>query len=207
MFHTIFFDLDNTLYPKTSGIWELIGQRISLYMTDILKIEKDQVASLRQYCRDNYSTTLMGLQSLYKIDELEYLAYVHDIELSNMLEDDGRLKKLITGVPQRKIIFTNSDVVHANRILDFFDVREYFDLIVDVLSLMPTVKPDPAAYQIALEKAGLESADGCVFVDDMAENVESAANLGFFSVLVGDEHAHLPTIDDIFALPELLESN
>ena len=61
MFHTIFFDLDNTLYPKTSGIWELIGQRINLYITDVLQIDEEKVDSLRQYCRENYSTDLNGI--------------------------------------------------------------------------------------------------------------------------------------------------
>lgn len=143
---------------------------------------------------------------MYKIDTLEYLAFVHDIELSNLLENDGNLRKLIASIPQRKIIFTNSDNVHANRVLEFFNVREYFESIVDVLALMPTVKPDPSAYKIALEKSGLESPEGCVFIDDMVENVESAADLGFYSILVGDTHNHLPSIKDIFALPSLLSA-
>ena len=205
MYHTIFFDLDNTLYPKNSGIWELIGKRINLYITEVLKIPDEEVISLRKYCRENFSTTLMGLQSLYGIDEFEYLAFVHDIDLAELLEDNGKLKTLISQIPHRKIIFTNSDTTHANNILNFFGIQAYFDLIVDVLDLMPTVKPDPAAYKIALSKAKLETPEGCIFIDDMLENIESAEKLGFYSILVGDAHNSIPCIDDIFSLPKLLE--
>ena len=36
MFRFALFDLDNTLYPQDSGLWEEIGRRISAYMIDRL---------------------------------------------------------------------------------------------------------------------------------------------------------------------------
>jgi putative hydrolase of the HAD superfamily len=206
MLHTIFFDLDNTLYPRDSGIWEAIGNRINLFITDILHIEKSEVPALRQYLRENYSTTLMGLKSKYQIDELEYLAFVHDIDLSKMQPDDGKLERTLKDLPQRKIIFTNSDKAHTCRILDFFGVRPYFDTIIDVLVLNPHVKPHKEAFKKALSLSGLYSSDGCAFIDDMVENVEQGTEQGFLSVLVGDVHEDLPSIPNIYQLPEFLSS-
>jgi len=206
MLHTIFFDLDNTLYSRQSGIWEAIGDRINIYIRDKLNIDENEISSIRSYCRENHGSTLMGLKSLYEIDDLDYLSFVHDVDLSCILTDDGRLKDLLDSLPHRKLIFTNSDIFHAKRILNYFGVLEYFDHIIDVLTLIPYVKPQPKAYIKALSIAGLPSADGCVFVDDMIENVEQGDKQGFLSILVGEPINNTPSIPDIFELPELLKT-
>ncbi|MFF3670036.1 HAD family hydrolase [Microtetraspora malaysiensis] len=46
------------------------------------------------------------------------------------------------------------------------------------------VKPDPAIYAIAAERAGVPM-DRCLFVDDRAENVEAAVALGMTGVVYG----------------------
>lgn len=206
MLHTIFFDLDNTLYSRDSGLWEAIGDRINLYIREILHVHKDELPAIRRYCRENYGTTLQGLKSLYQIDETEFLAFVHDVDLSKILHNDGKLLELLPSFPQRKIIFTNSDAAHANRVLDFFGIRHYFDQIIDVLLLKPYVKPQPEAYKKALSISGLSSTDGCVFIDDMIENVVQGQEMGFLSILVGDSNESIPNIPDIFTLPQFLES-
>lgn len=206
MMHTIFFDLDNTIYSRNTGLWEAISKRINLYITDILHIHKDEVPAIRQYCRDNYGTSLQGLKSLYQLDEAEFLSFVHDVDLSKILSDDGKLSELLTSIPQRKMIFTNSDTMHANRVLNFFGVRSYFDLIIDVLSLKPYVKPHPEAFEKALSLSGLTSPDGCIFIDDMIENVEQGRKMGFLSILVGESNENILNIPNIFLLPKLLGS-
>jgi len=206
MVHTIFFDLDNTIYPHDSGLWEEISNRINLYITDILRIHQDKVPAIRQYCQQNYGTSLQGLKSLYQIDEAEYLSFVHDIDLSKKLSDDGKLSELLNSIPLRKMVFTNSDVAHVNRVLDFFGVRPNFDQIIDVLSLRPYVKPQPEAFEKALSISGLTTPDGCIFIDDMIENVEQGQKMGFLSILVGNDNENIPYIPDIFMLPKFLES-
>ncbi len=209
MIHTIFFDLDNTLYSRHSGVWEAIGDRINLFMTDVLNIPEKDVTPLRNKFRDEFGTTLMGMQSMFEVEEMAYLEFVHDVDLDAMLEDDGKLRELISAIPQRKIIFTNSDQAHARRVLNFFHVEHYFELIVDLIAMKPHIKPQPQAYQIALSLAGLESPDGCMFIDDMLENVEGASRAGFLSVYIGDNHTNQDnnlTMQDIFELPKLLRS-
>jgi pyrimidine 5'-nucleotidase len=206
MMHTIFFDLDNTIYSRDCGLLEAIGERINLYITDILHIQKDEVPAIRQYCRKIYGTSLQGLKSLYQIDEVEFLSFVHDVDLSKILSDDGKLSELLTSIPQRKMIFTNSDAAHANRVLDFLGVRSYFDRIIDVLSLKPYVKPHPQAFEKALSISGLTTPDGCIFIDDMIENVEQGRMMGFLSILVGKSNENILNIPDIYMLPNFLES-
>jgi len=206
MLHTIFFDLDNTLYPRDSGIWEAIGDRIDLYIKDKLHIDEIKIPAIRNYCRENHGTTLMGLKSLYDIDALDYLNFVHDVDLTTILVDDGQLKVLLDSLPQRKIIFTNSDKFHAKRVLNYFGVLGIFDEIIDVLTTIPYVKPQPEAFTKALSTVGLSSAEGCVFIDDMIENVEQGNEQGFLSILIGDPNEGFHSISDIFELPDLLKT-
>jgi len=206
MIHTIFFDLDNTIYSRHSGLWEAIGERINLYITDILHIHKDEVPAIRQYCRKYYGTSLQGLKSLYQIDEAEFLSFVHDVNLSKILSNNGKLSELLDSIPQRKMIFTNSDAAHANRVLNFFGVKSYFDLVIDVLSLQPYVKPHPKAFEKALSISGIASPDGCMFIDDLIENVLQGQKTGFLSILVGEPNENLLNIPDIYMLPDVLKS-
>ena len=40
---TLFFDLDDTLYPSASGLWEAIRQRMTTYMEERLGFSADEV--------------------------------------------------------------------------------------------------------------------------------------------------------------------
>jgi len=207
MLHTIFFDLDNTLYAKDCGVWEAINERINRYIETILLIDKDKIPELRTYCRKNYSTSLRGLQSLFQIDEDEYLAFVHDIDLDSILGNtEEGLSEMLSAIPQRKIIFTNSDTKHANNVLIALGIRSNFELIIDVIAVKPFVKPHEEAFQKALSLAGLDSSDGCVFIDDMIENIEQAQLMGFLSILIGESNNGFLNIPAINQLPDLLTS-
>jgi len=205
MIHTIFFDLDNTLYSRNSGIWEAIGERINLFMTEILHIPEQDILPLRKKFWDEFNTTLMGLQSMFDVDEMEYLDFVHDVDLTAILSDDGQLRQMLSAIPQHKIIFTNSDRAHASRVLSLLEVEDLFERIVDIIAMKPFVKPQPQAYQIALQLAGLETPEGCMFIDDLIENVEQASATGFLSVFVGQTNENYHAINDIFELPQFLE--
>ncbi|MFG3239840.1 HAD-IA family hydrolase [Streptomyces sp. NPDC048157] len=64
-------------------------------------------------------------------------------------------------------------------------IWDLFDVHV-VSELVGMAKPDPAIYELALERIGLP-AERCVFVDDHAVNLPPAADLGIATVHVTDE--------------------
>jgi len=208
MFHTLFFDLDNTLYPPDCGLWEAIGLRIESFLTEVMQMQVEDIAAFRIYCRENFGTTLQGLKNLYQIDEQHYLRYVHTVDLSKYLDKDDRLINLIESLPQRKIILTNSDENHSRNVLRYLGIEHCFESIIDVNKLHPHVKPEIESYKKALELAGLTSAEGCAFLDDYLPNVTGAREAGFFSILVGQNHTtDFPyCLSDLYALPAFLEN-
>ena len=108
-FSTLLLDLDGTVYPQHNGIWEEIGARMEKFMYERLALPISQIPHLRQEYYLKYGTTLSGLRKNYQVDEEEYLQFVHDIPLHQYLSPDYRLRNILTNLPQKKWIFTNSD--------------------------------------------------------------------------------------------------
>ncbi len=207
MYKTLFFDLDNTLYPADCGLWEAIGGRIESYLKNEIKMQEEEITAFRLHCREKYGTALQGLKHLYQVDDAHYLKYVHDVNLSDYLKPDSRLTALLEALPQRKIVLTNSDINHARNVLSFLDIEHFFEFIIDVNQLSPYVKPQKESFTKALDLAGLDSADGCVFMDDHLPSVQNAAEMGFLSILIGlaPESEYPYQITDIYRLPEILK--
>lgn len=205
----LIFDLDDTLYPPTSGVWDAIGDRINQFLLDNLKLTPDDVNEVRQYLFHTYGTTLRGLQTEYGIDPYKYLNYVHNIPLETYLQPNPALKQMLKKISSRKVIFTNSDQNHALRVLSQLALDGVFERIVDVLDVAPYCKPQPEAFEKALHLMGKPDPARCLVVDDSVRNIETAREMGFITILVGAHnggaraaHAQLDTIMD---LPELTD--
>lgn len=199
----LFFDLDDTLYPKSTGLWNAIRDRMHTYMGELVDLPADEIEALRQHYLEAYGTTLRGLQIHYQIDTEKYLAYVHDLPLAEFIRPDPKLYQLLSTLPQKKYIFTNADVQHARRVLNALQMGEWFDQIIDIRALGFICKPDPNAYQRALEIAGIFKPEECVLFDDATRNLKPARELGWYTVLVGDERADPTANQSIASLHDL----
>lgn len=183
----LFFDLDDTLYPNTNGLWEAIRVRMTDYLRDPLGFHPDEIQEIRQSYYETYGTTLRGLQTHHAVDENEYLAYVHDLPLEEYISPDLPLCKMLESLPQRKWIFTNADADHANRVTRALGIEHCFSGVIDVRALGFLCKPDQQAYQRALALAGEPNPNRCVLLDDSIRNLIPAHQAGFTTVLVGSE--------------------
>lgn len=184
-FTTLFFDLDDTLYPATNGLWDAIRDRMSDYMHARLGISAGQIPELRRLYYETYGTTLRGLQIHYSVNSADYLAYVHDLPLQNFLQPDPTLRSLLGGLPQQKWIFTNADAAHARRVLAHLELEDCFTGIIDVEAMGFHCKPEAEAYRLALELAGENDPRRCVVLDDSPRNLAPALEMGFTTVLIG----------------------
>lgn len=201
-FTTIFFDLDDTLYPPATGLWEEIGERINRYMRERLGFPPENVVEIRERYFREYGTTLRGLQIHHAVDMDDYLAFVHDVPLERYLQPDAALRQLLAGIPARKWIFTNADTNHANRVLQQRGLQGIFDGIIDIHVIAPYCKPMPEAFQAALKAAGDPDPRVCLLIDDQPRVTRAARALGFHTALV---HASLSSSPDAdVVLPTLM---
>ena len=207
-FSTLFFDLDDTLYPPSTGVWDAIGDRIDLYIQTRVGVPQDEVSTLREQLYRTYGTTLRGLTITRGIDAKDYLAFVHDIPLRDYLTPDPRVRPILARYSLRKVIFTNADQAHARRVLSVLDLADCFDQIIDVLDVSPYCKPMPGAFQQAIRLAGAESARACVLIDDAPHNLQGAREAGFYTIRVGQELANgccHASVASLLDLPTVLD--
>ncbi|MGB8213045.1 MAG: pyrimidine 5'-nucleotidase [Anaerolineales bacterium] len=184
-FTTFFFDLDDTLYPPATGLWEAIAGRITQYLVERMKFPPEQVQSIREKYFREYGTTLRGLQANHAVDMEDYLAFVHDVPLNHYLRPNPDLCAAISGIPEKKFIFTNADTNHAKRVMEIVGLQRLFDGIIDVHAMAPFCKPMPGAFELALKAAGSPDPHGCVLLDDQPRITRAAGSLGFYTILVG----------------------
>ena len=184
-FEAMFFDLDDTLYPSTSGVWEAIGRRMDNYMSELLKFDPEQVHLLRARLFKQYGTTLRGLKVEYNIDEVAFLEYVHDIPLEQYLRPDKDLLDTLNLYSDRKIIFTNASLEHARRVISILGLDGVFNQIIDISRFFPACKPMPESFQRTFEIAGIQDPGSCVFIDDSPRNLDAASQFGIFTIQVG----------------------
>ena len=204
---TIFFDLDDTLYPSSSGLWLKIKERIGIYMQERLNIPAGEMQALRRKYFEQYGTTLRGLQANYNIDVPDFLAYVHDLPLREYIQPNPALHAVLRDLPVKKLIFTNADIHHARRVLQVLELEQFFEGIVDVVALEPFCKPMPESFGIALAAAGETDPSRCVMIDDLPRTTRAARDMGLFSILFGQQESSPDanaTLSEWSGLPELL---
>ncbi|KAG8479916.1 hypothetical protein CXB51_029616 [Gossypium anomalum] len=137
----LLFDLDDTLYPVSSGLQRECGKNIKDYMVEKLGIEKDKIVELSNALYKNYGTTMAGLRAIgYDFDYDEYHSYVHGRLPYENLRQDPQLRSLLLSLPVRKIIFTNADKDHAKKALKKLGLEDCFEGIICFETLNPIHK-------------------------------------------------------------------
>ena len=182
---TLLIDLDETVYPSSSGVWDAISVRMEQYMHERMNLPLEDIPSLRKHLYQKYGTTLHGLQITYQVDERDFLNFVHNVPLDGLLTPDPELRQVLQRYPQKKFVFTNADRSHANRVINRLQLADCFDGIVDIYDIAPHCKPMPEAFLTALRLTGNQAPDQCVFIDDSPRNLAGARALGFYTVQVG----------------------
>ena len=200
---TLFFDLDDTLYPCSSGLWDAIRDRMGLYMKERVGLPEAEIPAIRRHYFMTYGTTLRGLQKHHQVDTDDYLAYVHDLPLEQYIQPNPALHDLLDSLPQRRFIFTNADANHARRVMQVVGVADCFDGIIDVRAIQFACKPELLAYQRALAIAGAPLPRECVLLDDSPVNLAPAHQMGFTTVMLNPDSAADPAAS--YSIPSLLE--
>eukprot|EP00741_Cyanophora_paradoxa_P009135 tig00000145_g8847.t1 len=206
----LFFDLDDTLYPRSSGVAEHVYKRICSYMTTRLSIPEEKAGDLAVSLYIQHGTTLKGLQTDYKIDVDDYFDYVHkSIPYERLLREDPQLCELLESINAPKYIFTNADDEHARSVLARLGIAHCFQGIIDVRAIDFHNKPHPTAFARALKLAAQEVPGQVLFFDDSIRNVTGAKGFGLRTCLVGTAVLHpdadycIATIHEMLKVPEI----
>jgi putative hydrolase of the HAD superfamily len=176
------FDLDNCLYPASSGLFELIDQRMGAYIQRLLSCDPTEARRVQKAHFHAHGTTLAGLMQEHDVDPHDFLEDVHAVELDRV-QSDERLARLLPRLPGRRFVFTNGDAPYARRVLDKIGLAGHFDELHDIHASQYRPKPDPHGYRLLCERFGIDSREA-LLADDMAQNLAPAKALGMTTVWV-----------------------
>jgi len=180
----LIFDLDNTLYSAERQLFSLIDVRINRYMIEIVGIPAPEVDALRRSYWRLYGVTLQGLIRHHGIDPEDYLHYVHDVDVASRLVPDPVLRATLAALPQRKVVFTNGSLCHADRVLATLGIEDLFETVYDIRVATYQPKPFEEPYRAVLNSLGV-SAKRCIMIEDSRDNLQTAKRLGMGTILVG----------------------
>ena len=176
------FDLDNCLYPASTGLFDLIDERMGAYIQRLLDCGPDEARRIQKQHFHVHGTTLAGLMKEHGVDPHHFLEDVHDIAFDRV-QCDERLAALLPRLPGRRFIFTNGDAPYARRVLERIGIATHFDELHDIHANEYRPKPDPHGYRLLCERFGIEPAQA-LLVDDMVQNLAPAKALGMTTIWV-----------------------
>jgi putative hydrolase of the HAD superfamily len=184
------FDLDNTLYPLESGLAARMSPRITDFVERLTGLPRPEALALQKRYLAEHGLTLRGLMDHHGVDPDAYHAVFHDVPL-DCLSPDPALAAALRRLPGRRLIFTNSDDVHTQRVVEALGLAGLFEDVFHIGSAAFSPKPSRAAFEAIVGAHAIEPRTAAFF-EDSERNLEPAAALGMTTVLVGP-HADAST--------------
>ncbi|MEQ9317398.1 MAG: HAD-IA family hydrolase, partial [Henriciella sp.] len=129
-----------------------------------------------------HGTTLKGMMTMHGMDPAEFLAHVHEIDLS-VIPPLPNLCDAIAALPGRKIVYTNGSRRHAERVTTHMELHTLFDGVFGIEDSAYTPKPSVSAYEAFCKHHDVDPARA-VFFEDLERNLAPAHAMGFTTVLV-----------------------
>jgi putative hydrolase of the HAD superfamily len=117
------------------------------------------------------------------IDPQLFLDEVHDVSM-DALTPDPELRAALARLPGRRLIFTNGDARHADRVLERLGLADQFEAVFHIASADYVPKPNPGTFARMIKAHEIDPLKTCFF-EDSERNLAPAAGLGMTTVLVG----------------------
>ena len=211
---TWLFDLDNTLYPLESGLAARMSPRITDYVETLTGLPREEALALQKRYLAEHGLTLKGLMENHGVDPDHYHATFHDVPL-DCIGPDPALEAALRRLPGRRLVFTNSDAIHTERVLGALGLNGLFDDVFHIGSAAFAPKPSTLAFERIVAAHAITPAT-TAFFEDAELNLRPAAELGMTTVLVGPHalestadfvHYRTPALAPFLAQAQIKESS
>lgn len=177
------FDLDNTLYPAETEFMLLIEGKMTAFVMRQTGLERDEAYRLQKSYLNAHGTTLAGLMAEHGVDPRAFLDEVHDVSLDR-LSPDPVMRAALERLPGKRLVFTNGDGFHAERVLERLALADLFDDVFHLETAGWVPKPTLSTYEQMLKDHAVDPRRA-VFFEDSERNLKPAFELGMTTVLVG----------------------
>jgi putative hydrolase of the HAD superfamily len=180
---TWLFDLDNTLYPPEAEFMSLIEGRMTEFVARETGLPRQDAFNLQKKYLHEHGTTLAGLMANHGVNPEAFLDEVHDVSM-HALHPDPELRAAIAALPGRRLVFTNGDKRHAERVLKKLELDDLFEATFHIALADYIPKPHPQTFARMIQAHDVDP-KATAFFEDSERNLPPAFNLGMTTVLVG----------------------
>ncbi|MBE1236785.1 pyrimidine 5'-nucleotidase [Phaeovibrio sulfidiphilus] len=179
------FDVDDTLYPASSGLFRQVRERIRETIAHALGVPPGQADEIQRAYAREYGTSLKGMMERHGMDPVAFLDEAHRVDYTTLSPDPG-LERALARLPGRKLLFTNGTASHARNVLDRLGVDPgHFETIIDIVDNGFVPKPAGQVYDRLLARFGIDPA-GALLAEDSPRNLRPALERGLYGLLVED---------------------
>src|SRR3546814_4884964 len=99
---SLIFDLDNTRYPPSAKLFDLIDDRMGAFIMRLLGCDAVEARRVQKDYFHDHGTTMAGLMRHHGVDPEHFLTDVHAIALDR-IAPDARLRAGLERLPGRRL--------------------------------------------------------------------------------------------------------
>jgi putative hydrolase of the HAD superfamily len=208
----ILVDLDNTIYPASSGLFTEINRRMTGFVSGYFHISAKEAGRLRMDYMEKYGTTLNGLLKENNFNGTEeFFKVIHPENIGDFLKKDTELSESLLSIPVPKSIVTNSPKEHAVRVLKFLELEDRFCNLFDIRYANFEGKPHKHFFRKILKVISLRPEE-VLLIDDHKQYLIPFKEMGGKVLLVKEnsqkeKDSDMPVIGYLKELPEYLKRN
>tara|TARA_B100001250_G_scaffold117814_1_gene99998 strand:+ start:3184 stop:3864 length:681 start_codon:yes stop_codon:yes gene_type:complete len=183
----ILFDCDGVLYQDLEAVFGQVSKRMTNFISKKLNININKAKELQTNYFHKYNTSLNGLMIHHNIQPIEFLDYVHNIDLTFM-NKDLILRKELINLNLKKFVFTNGSKEHVKNITKNLGIDDQFHDIFDIVDAEFNPKPEAKAFDLMLKKFKIDPKE-TLYIEDIAKNLSIAKLRGSTTVwLINNEY-------------------
>ncbi len=182
------FDLDDTLYPASAGLFALVSKRITGRIAEHLGLPFDEARTVQRAYWRRYGTSLRGLMVEHQLDPEPFLAHVHDVPIEEFIAPDPALRAMLEALPGTRHVFTNGPTEFVDRVLARLEVSDLFDRRFDIRHAGFVPKPAAQPFDLVMAALGGDPRT-YVLIDDSPQNLVPARARGWWTVWLRSPHS------------------
>lgn len=198
---TLIFDIDDTLYPVSSGFSDHRNDAVPKFMVANLGFASEEAAEkLRTEYFKKYHSSNKGLivaeqegrlpeGKHFDKDDLDRY-WAENLQFETYIKPNEEFLKVLgefSAAGFKMILFSNSTRRYVMKCCDVLKLRPFFsdDRIFAVDDVLPACKPEVAAFNKVLDSVGSTAAKAVMF-EDSIKNCRAAKAMGMGTVLIDE---------------------
>jgi len=180
------FDIDDTLYPKSTGLNKQIQDSMINYISNYFKIPWSEASQLCISYYKKYGTTITGLMNTTDINPRRFVNETHRYLDLSCIQANPLLAKALSEIKAKKYVFTNGSFGHGLRVSKKLGIEQHINGFFGTQSANFIPKPDPRAFEEFFNRYNIDPKEA-IFFDDSKANHETISKMGTKTVWVTED--------------------